>query len=115
MREILFKGKTVYTNSWIYGNLINYNDDIYILTTPVSENIFNGHQVIPETIGQYTNMEDMNDVNIFEGDKVMLTDSSGDVKVFKVVMHEGRWVIMRNDTIYNDLYEVREICKVVEQ
>lgn len=57
----------------------------------------------------------MNDVNIFEGDKVMLTDSSGDVKVFKVVMHEGRWVIMRNDTIYNDLYEVREICKVVEQ
>lgn len=67
MREILFRGKDINNKTWLYGF---YAKDVSgydcIVTQNKSYSIFN--PVIPESVGQYVGITDVNSTRIFEDD-----------------------------------------------
>lgn len=72
-KKYLFKGKRKDNGEWIYGGIYYQKKDemkdeaVYIITGSLSE-IACAVEVIPETVGRCTGLEDKNGKWIFEGD-----------------------------------------------
>lgn len=84
MREILFRGKDSITKSWVYGALVQQQDDplkekAFIISYSnyqfgdFSEAVM--HEVDPETVGQCTGLVDKNGKKIFERDILSIYNS----------------------------------------
>ena len=86
MRDILFRGKRVDNEEWVYGNLITVYSYGEIVSTSimgqstVAENI----AVRFDTVGQYTGLFDKNMNKVFEGDKVCVETLSSSCKPIKM-------------------------------
>ena len=77
MRDIKFRGKNIDTKQWIYGDLLHKGDKTYIGYWVKDDDSPSGDgyiecEVIPETVGQYIGIEDMNKKEIYQHDIVTL-------------------------------------------
>lgn len=79
MREIIFRGKRVDNDEWVYGFLRcgNYID-VWVPHTWKDEDGSTGeyatvetYQVDPKTVGQYVGLCDDNGAEVFEGDLIL--------------------------------------------
>jgi len=80
-----FRGKRIDNGKWIYGSLIIEEDPIadafkYFIKP---FNFLDGKLVIPETVGQYTEYNDKNRKEIYEGDIVRCNDEYYAVIIWK--------------------------------
>lgn len=107
MREILFRGKRKDNDEWVEGYYARKGVDkdtfkhfICVMTFNVNGNTYSSMfyltdiEVIPETVGQYTELTDKNGTRIFEGDILSAHLDDGypeNETLLEVVWHNNGW------------------------
>lgn len=100
MRTIKFRGKRKTNGDWIYGDLLQVPIAGWCSIMEQTASALNT-PVIPETVGQFTGRKDMNEKEIYGGDKIKFTlfDFNGnDTQYEGIVEFEfGSWVVTYSD------------------
>lgn len=122
MREILFRGKDSITKRWVYGALVQQQDDplrekAFIISYSnyqfgdFSEAVM--HEVDPETVGQYAGFVDKNSKKIFEGDIVSIYNSKA--FLFAVAWNDNHYILKcTTNGVSDNIFNVIESPEDVE-
>lgn len=89
MRDIVFRGKKAESGEWCYGYLVPFPDGIsgfalvrecYLNKSKWQIYAPDYHEVLHDTIGQYTGMTDYFNTPVFEGDIIDVGDIRGVIR-----------------------------------
>ena len=99
MHEVKFRGQRVDNKGWVYGYLFipQQTRSAYIITETADGMKFTGEptwfEVIPETVGQYTEFKDRNKRDIYEKDDARCFTPYGDVYYSFIELNDGCWEV----------------------
>ena len=104
-REILFRGKRLDNNKWLYGSHFTDSGEDYIIPQNLlGINDYEECQVDQNTVGQFTGLRDKNGVKIFGGDIIkhpyvdpifrdLVEMKDGEGVTSEVIFHDGAFVV----------------------
>ena len=116
----LYRAKRKSDKKWIYGNLIQTDDGVYIIQNYVPQRLIGKYEVDPSTICQCTGKIDIEKNLIFEHDAVSFLDAisteygySEHWQVGEVLWDDETASFQVTERLSAESYEVLEDCKVL--
>ena len=97
MRKIKFRGKDIESGKWLFGSLVTHRDDTAFLADGFIQS-----QVDPQTVGEFTGLQDVAGKDIYEGDIIQSVNHL--TEIFEVAMIDGAFRILAEGFKGEDLY-----------
>lgn len=99
MRTIKFRGKSILTDEWFYGDLVHSADKKRTAILVNDKDSYDECEVVTETIGQFTSLYDCDGKEIFEGDILDFNGLTVEVRFVR-----GAFALLVNGNLDDELY-----------
>lgn len=102
MRDILFRGKRSDNNEWVEGFYLFTKENTHPVIIDME---CYSHIVVPETVGQYTGLNDRNGRKIFEGDIIKAYHNGEVLNISYIYFDNGEYQCELISGCFIDLFE----------